>query len=162
MAAVAEGVFDKQLEWTMIAVGAVIAAFCVLIDELLKKRGGRLPVLAVGVGIYLPLESSTPIVIGGLLSWLTITRLIRLYPPLSQHIKQISVHQHRGLLLACGLVAGASLMGVILAFPFALKQSSDALRLMPKGYQNLAYFLGAASTAALCIWMYRVVIKKRK
>ncbi len=159
MAAVAKGVFEKQLEWKMIVLGCLLATICVVIDELLKKRGRRLPVLAVGLGIYLPLESSTPVVIGGLLSFLVSVRLNQLYPRVSQQLKQLGAREHRGLLLACGLVAGASLMGVILALPFALKESSDALRLMPAGYQNLAYFLGAASTVGLCIWMYRVVLK---
>lgn len=160
MAAVAKGVFEKHLPWGMIALGCVLAVLCVGVDEFLKRRGQRLPVLAVGLGIYLPLESSTPVVLGGFLSLVISIRLAHFYPRISQQIKQITVHQHRGLLLACGLVAGASLMGVLLAIPFAVKQSSDALRLMPVGHDGLTYLLGATATAALCFWIYRVTIRK--
>lgn len=160
MAAVAKGVFDGGLEWGMIALGSGVAVICVVIDEFLKRRGRRLPVLAVGLGIYLPLDSSTPMVIGGLLSLVLQMRLNGLYPRVTEHLKQIGVHQHRGLLLACGIVAGASLMGVVLAIPFAWQESSDALRLMPEGYQTLASVLGAVSTMVLCLWIYRVVMRR--
>ncbi len=77
MAAVAKGAFSHQLQWDMIGTGAVVAILCVIIDEFLKKRGTRLPVLAVGLGIYLPLDSSVPIVIGGVLSYIVQKRLNR-------------------------------------------------------------------------------------
>src|SRR5690606_7672346 len=80
MATVAKGAFSHQLEYSMIAVGAFIAIICVIVDEFLKKNyGTRLPVLAVGVGIYLPLDSSVPVVIGGLLSYIIHLRLNALY-----------------------------------------------------------------------------------
>src|SRR5579883_2635173 len=112
MATVAKGVFSHQIEWGMIAIGAVIAAICVVIDEALKKRGTRLPVLAVGLGIYLPLDASVPIVIGGLLSHFVQKRLDRLHRRgRAEDDVKVATHRHHGLLLSCGLVAGASLMG---------------------------------------------------
>lgn len=162
MATVAKGVFSHQLEWNMIGIGALIAVVCVIIDEFLKKQyGTRLPVLAVGLGIYLPLDSSVPCVIGGLLAYLVQTRLDRFYHrgDVESEMK-MNVHRHRGLLLCCGIVAGASLMGVMLAIPFALKQSSDALRLMPDEYMSFAGVLSIIVTAMLCGWIYRVVLKR--
>jgi putative OPT family oligopeptide transporter len=162
MAAVAKGVFSHQLQWVLIGVGALIAVVCVVIDEALKKRGTRLPVLAVGLGIYLPLDSSVPIVIGGMLSYLVQTRLNRLYSRRghAETEAKIQKHKHRGLLLCCGLVAGASLMGVVLAIPFAIKQSSDALNIMPEQYASLAGILSIIVTFFLCAYIYRVVMKK--
>lgn len=162
MATVAKGAFSHQLAWGMIATGAVVAVVCVVIDEVLKKRfGTRLPVLAVGLGIYLPLDSSVPVVIGGLLSYLIQQRLYRLYPRVgSNNESKLQTHRHRGLLLACGIVAGASLMGVVLAIPFALKQSSDALRIMPEAYLPFAGGLSIFVTFILCAWIYRVVLRK--
>lgn len=163
MATVAKGAFSHTLEWGLIGVGAFIAVICVIIDELLKKRGTRLPVLAVGLGIYLPLEASTPVVIGGLLAHFIQLRLNQKYE--RKHADGVLIankHKHRGLLLACGLVAGASLMGVVLAIPFAIKQTTDALKLMPDAYMPFAGALSVFVTIILCIWIYRVVMKPAK
>lgn len=163
MATVAKGVFSHQLDWSMIGTGALIASVCIIIDEYLKKNyATRLPVLGVGLGIYLPLDSSVPCVIGGFLSYIVHTRLNFLYPvtrPVNEEMKA-NQHKHRGLLVCCGVVAGASLMGVILAIPFALKQSSDALRLMPEQYAHYAGVLSIFVTFVLCAWIYRLVLKK--
>ncbi len=70
-------------------------------------------------------------------------------------------HRHRGLLLCCGIVAGASLMGVVLAIPFAIKQSSDALRIMPDQYMSFAGVLSILVTFILCAWIYRTVVKQK-
>ena len=161
MAAVAQGVYTDNLQWAMIIAGSVIALICIVIDERLKKLGTRLPVLAVGVGIYLPLESSTPVVIGGLLAYLIQARLDKRYGyATTRSDTEMPKHKHRGLLLACGIVAGASIMGVVLAVPFALEQSTDALKIMPDAYQYLAGPLGILATVALCAWIYRVVMRK--
>jgi len=161
MAAVAQGVYAYNLPWAMIIAGAVVAVVCIVIDENLKKSGTRLPVLAVGVGIYLPLDSSVPVVIGGLLAYVIQLRLNKRYDirQANSEIK-IAAHKHRGLLLACGIVAGASIMGVALAIPFAIKQSSSALSIMPQQYQYLSGMLGILVTAILCGWIYQVVMRK--
>jgi len=161
MATVAQGVYAHNLEWSMIIVGAIVAIVCIIIDETLKKLGTRLPVLAVGVGIYLPLDSSVPVVIGGVLAYIIQHKLNNRYPmQQAQSDKKIATHKHRGLLLACGIVAGSSIMGVVLAIPFAIKQTSDALKIMPDQYGYLAGPLGILITFFLCSWIYRVVMKK--
>lgn len=162
MATVAKGAFSHQLEWNMIGIGAAIAVVCVIIDEFLKKNyATRLPVLAVGLGIYLPLDSSVPVVIGGFLSYIVHNKLHKMYNihDAAQLLK-VSAHQHKGLLLTCGIVAGASLMGVLIAIPFALKESTDALRIMPEAYMSFADILSLMVTFALCAWIYRVVTKR--
>lgn len=163
MAAVAQGVYARNLQWSMIILGAIIAVICMFIDEVLKRFGGRLPVLAVGVGIYLPLDSSVPIIIGGVLSHIIYTRLNKHYPiKKAGNETTVMHHKHRGLTLACGIVAGASIMGVLLAIPFALKKSSNALKIMPDNLHFLASILGLLVTALLCGWIYRVVMKEPK
>jgi putative OPT family oligopeptide transporter len=162
MATISKGVFSHQLKWGMIGIGALIASACIIIDEFLKKQyGTRLPVLAVGLGIYLPLESSVPVVIGGLLSQLVYYRLNQVYPRGKEDTEiKLNTHKHRGLLLTCGIVAGASLMGVMLAVPFALKESSDALRIMPSHLMSYAGTLSIIVTFMLCLWIYRVVLRR--
>ena len=160
MATVAEGAYTYNLQWTMISIGAVIAVICIIIDETLQKYGTRLPVLAVGLAIYLPMSTTVPVVIGGVLSYLIQIRLNQKYK--NQHglyESKIGAHRHRGLLLACGIVAGASIMGVILAFPFAIKQSSDALKIMPEQYASMAGMLSIVVTIIWCGYFYRRVLR---
>ncbi len=161
MATVAQGAFSHHLEWSMISVGALIAVICVVLDEILKRHyATRLPVLAVGLGIYLPLDSSMPVVIGGVLAWLIQRKLNqRYYRGREQDEKRLHEHRHRGLLLACGMVAGASLMGVMLAVPFALAQNADVLRIMPDALQSFAGIFSVIVTTLLCGWFYRSVLK---
>ncbi len=70
MASVANGMFGGELPWGMVAIGAGIAIAIIVLDEILRMRGStfRTPVLAVAVGIYLPLELMVPIFLGGLLN----------------------------------------------------------------------------------------------
>lgn len=162
MAAVAQGVYAHNLEWTMIIVGAIIAFICMIIDKVIQPYGMRLPVLAVGVGIYLPLDSSFPLVLGGVLSYIVNMHLNKQYPTnkSGNEPKTMTKQKHRGLTLACGIVAGASVMGVILAIPFAIKQSSNALNIMPDNLESLASILSLMVTFILCAWIYRAVLKK--
>lgn len=158
MATVAEAVYTHNLEWSMIITGGIIAMICIFIDEIMKRRGTRLPVLAVGVGIYLPLDCSVPVILGGVLAHIIQHRLTTKYRR-PENETQIAAHRHRGLLLACGIVAGASIMGVVLAIPFAIKQSSDALKIMPDNLAHIAGLLSIFVTFLLCVWIYRVVMK---
>lgn len=161
MASVAKGIFNHDLEWSTISVGIIIGVVCIVVDEFLKRSGNRLPVLAVGAGIYLPLDASIPVIIGGTLGYIIQLRLNKLYRSRpAQSDNKIAVHRHRGLLLACGMVAGASIMGVILAIPFAIKQSSDALKIMPDQYHFITGPISVVVTLLLCVWIYRVVMKK--
>ncbi len=161
MATVAQGVYAHNLQWPMISIGAVFAVICIIIDEALKRVGTRLPVLAVGLGIYLPMSTTTPVVIGGILSYLIQIRLNKIYRGRrAQNEEKIAAHRHRGLLLMCGIVAGASIMGVILAVPFALKQSSDALKIMPDQYAYMAGTLSIIVTMIMCGWIFRFVMRK--
>ena len=160
IAAIAQGVFAQNLEWLTIGMGAVIAVICIMMDEIIKRHGVRLPVLAIGIGIYLPLEASVPIVIGGLLSYFIQLKLNKKFP-VSQPNNEIKIaeHRHRGLLLACGIVAGASVMGVLLAIPFTLAQSSNALKIMPDDFHFLAGILSLVTTFLLCASIYKAVMK---
>jgi putative OPT family oligopeptide transporter len=161
MATVAQGVYTHNLQWTMIMVGAAIGFICIVIDEVLKRYHTRLPVLAVGLAIYLPMSTTIPVVIGGLLSYIIQIRLSALYNHKRvDNEPKFAKHRHRGLLLACGIVAGSSIMGVVLAIPFAIKQSSDALKIMPDQYAYLAGSLSIIVTLMLCAWIYKVVMRR--
>ncbi len=72
MASVSKGMFGGALPWGMIWTGVAIGAAIIVLDEILKARGARFraPVLAASFGIYLPLELTVPIFLGGLIAYL--------------------------------------------------------------------------------------------
>ncbi|AUJ58927.1 OPT family oligopeptide transporter [Coxiella-like endosymbiont of Amblyomma americanum] len=159
MAAVSQGVLDRHLNWEMIVVGGIIAVIIIVIDIFLKRRNFRLPALAVGLGIYLPPEVITPVIIGGFISFLIKkTRTIQNYS-----VKEMRVTKayQNGILVACGMVAGSALMGVILAIPFVIIGSADALSLIGQGFSSMSSILGIIIFLLLCVWFYCIGIKKR-
>jgi len=158
MAAIVQGIFTHDTQWNMIMIGGGVAAIALVIDKKIKKYGWNLPVLAVGLGIYFPVDTSMALVIGGFLSYIVDSAIKRKHGEKS--IANQKTHQS-GLMLACGLVAGAAVMGVILAIPFAIKGSSDVLSLMPAQYAHLSGFLGLAITLLLCFWFVVRVLKER-
>lgn len=154
MAAIAKGMRTHNLPWGMIEIGAGFAVLVIIADIILKRFNMGVPVLGVGLGVYLPPQITTPIIIGALLSHLV--KKIRI----KRHGKKPgSEHHQGGILLACGLVAGAALMGVILAIPFMLMGSSDALAIVPASFGSIANFLGFVALFALCVWLYKIGIK---
>ena len=162
MSAVAEGVFLQNLPWTMIWIGVVIAGAIIVLDEVLKKRGSsfRTPVLAVAVGIYLPLELTVPIFVGGMIAWGANRHLAARKDTLDDDDEQVVARANqRGLLFAAGLITGEALVGILLAIPFAAAQNTDVLRLAPEGFETVANVLGVAAFVFFCLWLYRVARK---
>jgi putative OPT family oligopeptide transporter len=125
MASVAEGVFGSGLPWGMVAAGAVIGAVIIVVDELLKRRGAawRAPVLAVAVGIYLPLELSVPILAGGLIAHFAARRNA------AADAETGATRQRNGLLFAAGLITGEALIGIFMAVPIVLSGDPDVIAL---------------------------------
>ena len=151
MASVAKGMFGGELPWGMISIGALIGVGIILVDEYLKrvKAPFRAPVLAVAVGIYLPLELSVPIFSGGLIAYLVERKLgIRGDSPQAERAKQ------NGVLFAAGLITGEALMGIFIAIPIVMSGSADVLAL-GSGLQ-FGEGLGLAVVAGLALWLYRV------
>lgn len=165
MQSVAEGVFSGNLEWLMIIIGSLIAVVIIIIDQILKRRNStfRVPVLAVAVGIYLPFELSTPILIGGLIAWFALRKVRRKVQGTGEQAeKLIEEANHRGLLFSSGLITGEALLGIILAIPFAILESTDALRVLPEEFGWISKILGAAMSVLFMIWLYKVVITRKK
>jgi putative OPT family oligopeptide transporter len=102
MAALAQGVIGGKLNWSLIEIGAGVGAVIVLLDELLRAGGLlRLPPLAVGLGIYLPMEATLPVVVGAIIGW------IYNCSARSEHAERL------GVLVASGMIVGESLFGVL-------------------------------------------------
>ena len=99
MAAVIEPVMSGQgAPWVLYGIGAVLALiinFC------------GMPALAVALGMFIPLELNTPLVVGGLINWFVTTR--------SKDKVVNEARGERGTLIASGFIAGGALMGVVSA-----------------------------------------------
>lgn len=163
MQSVAEGVFSRNLEWTMIIIGGIIAIGIIILDQVLKNKNStfRTPVLAVAVGIYLPIELATPIFVGGLIAWYTAKYVRKKATQEKLNVdKEVEESGHRGLLFASGLITGEALLGIILAIPFAIFESTDALKIMPDGFDWITQLLGAAIMVLFIVWLYKIVIKR--
>lgn len=153
MAAITQAVFRRSLPWSMMLVGAAIIGLVIVLNQsLLRKKGLKLSVLGIAIGMYLPLASSVPLFIGGLIS-MWVHRSLRTE---KQAWDRAQRHQ-KGILLACGFVAGSALVDVLLAIPFSLMHSPDALTLVGAGWQPFAVFLGFAFTVLLSLWIKRHV-----
>lgn len=153
MSSVAIGVMLRALPWSMIAIGAMIAVAIIVLDEILKARGSsfRAPVLAVAVGIYLPIELSVPIFIGGLIAH-GAGRVLA-----GRSSEERATAGRRGLLFASGLITGEALVGILLAIPFAAAQSNDVLALpLGDSWAPVADVLGVLAFAGFCLWLYKV------
>jgi len=107
---IAQGVLGGSLDWGLIRQGAIIGVVAVAIDEGLKATTGKrlhLPPLAIGMGIYLPLEADLLIPIGAILGWF--------YNRWALQSNNPAFAERMGVLMATGLIVGESLMGVVYA-----------------------------------------------
>jgi putative OPT family oligopeptide transporter len=155
MAAVSTGLFGGRLPFGIIGAGVAIGAAVIGVDEWLRRRTRslRAPVLAVAVGIYLPLEISVPVFLGGMLSLLVTRRRARR----SRHDRPEGA-AGRGMLFAAGMIAGESLTGVVLAIPIVASGRADVLGLphwLRLDSQPAGEWLGLALYAALAWLLYR-------
>ena len=145
MKSVADGVFTGNLPWDFVSIGAVIAVIIIMLDIRQEKRGSdfRIPVLAVAVGIYLPIELTVPIFIGGMINHV------------GKKTGSSTAAEKKGLLLASGLITGEALMGILVAVPIFITGNKDWWPIYP-GYD----LLGIVAFLGVIYWLYSTVIKK--
>jgi putative OPT family oligopeptide transporter len=157
MASVARGLFGGELPWTLIWIGAAIGAVIIAIDEVQKKRQAnfRVPVLAAAVGIYLPLDLTVPIFLGGLLAHI-VERTVRSRTG-SDDIERI---HRKGVLFSAGLITGEALMGIIIAAPIVASGRADVLAL-PASMQ-FGEGIGLIIVAVVAYVLYRIATSSAK
>ena len=152
---IAQGVLGGNLDWPMIREGAMIGVVAVIVDEALKRFSGKrlhLPPLAIGMGIYLPLEADLLIPVGAVLGWF--------YNRWAVTARSPAFAERMGVLMATGLIVGESLMGVVYAFAVAGAEkagsadSANVLALVePYGsVMAVSLVVFAAALAALYFW----------
>src|SRR5688572_29973820 len=143
MKLVIEGVLDKVLPWTLVAIGVAIA---------LAAFALRLPVLAFAVGVYLPVATMVPIFTGGMLRLLA--------ERTAQRAEDRAARVERGTLLGSGLVAGEGLVGVAIAgVAFYLGRSPAGVGSAWAG--PAAQWIGLAAFGVLVVWFWRAATQRK-
>ena len=161
VALLATNIIHQNQDWNLIVYGLIIGAVVLTIDLIGKKtRKFRCNPLSFGIGLYLPPDLVSALFIGGLL---------RLFVDLKQNkigkteglLVKSNLHT-RSNLLVCGLVAGESLMGLILSIPFVIAQSSEALRIVGNSFLPTSQVLGVVTTIALLFYVYKTSTNPKK
>jgi len=154
MSYIIKGILNQQLPWTLVILGAMIA----LVLELCG-----IAALPFAVGVYLPVSSSVPVFIGGMVRWLADRHIARRNTHLNLTPEELTAETDKspGVLMASGYIAGGAIAGIGIAFisggmvrfdhqitavmtahnPFFEGPWSDALALIPFAAIMLALYL---------------------
>ncbi len=153
ISALAQGVIEHRLDWSMIGIGALIGVVVIVADELLARSGkaASLPPLAVGLGIYLPTSTTLMVVVGAVAGWFFDRRADRTSKP--DATKQL------GVLLASGMIVGESLIGVALAALVVFSGKDAPLALVGSDFSGAAVWLGGIAFALVMFSMYAWLLK---
>ena len=154
ISALAQGVIGGNLDWKMLGIGAIIGVGIILLDTTmgaLKKL--RLPPLAVGIGIYLPMSATFAVIIGAVLShW---------YDGRTRAMPNPERAQRLGTLVASGLIVGESIWGVINAGLIVAFAKDAPLALVAEGFA-LAPWLGVIGFVGAIIWLYGWMLRRSR
>ena len=134
MSYIIKGILNQQLPWGLVLLGVMIAI-------VLEMSG--IPSLAFAVGVYLPLSSSSPIFLGGMIRWL-VDKYIRVKfkdKKLTEEEFVAETDKSPGVLMASGYIAGGALAAVFIAFFAGLwKERTDAIELWSRA--NNSFYNG--------------------
>ena len=119
MSYIIKGILDRHLPWGLVLFGVMIAV-------VLEMSG--IPSLAFAVGVYLPLSSSSPILIGGMIRWLVdrAKRKQLAHHELTEAQLQAEGDKSPGVLMASGYIAGGAIAGILIAFLAGGMADTDA------------------------------------
>ncbi|MDH7599376.1 MAG: oligopeptide transporter, OPT family [Sedimentisphaerales bacterium] len=157
MASVASGIFEGRLPWGFVWIGMLVAVALIIVDAILEAKHSpfRTPVLAVAIGIYLPLTLSVAVFLGGLIGLL---------------VGRAKAKGSRIVLLASGLITGEAIMGIVIAIPMVLLKAKGLglpliqlwQQLSPRSVPGLltwieshGAWLGLLALTGLCVWAFR-------
>jgi len=159
MSYIIKGILDRKLPWALVLLGVMIA---------IMLQMSFVPALAFAVGVYLPLSSSSPIFIGGMIRWL-VDRKLRQQPAhakLTQEEFNAESDKSPGVLLSSGYIAGGAIAGIIIAVMQMFFDQTDAAITAWSTARN-PFFDGPNSDlltlvpfAALCLFLYLVAREK--
>jgi putative OPT family oligopeptide transporter len=147
ISALARGVIGGDLDWKMIGIGLLVGLGVVVIDEtlgLLKRL--RIPPLAIGIGIYLPMSATFAVIVGSIVGhWYNERVKGR---PEADRLERV------GVLVASGLIVGESLFGVLNSGLIVATNKEAPLALVPADFVA-GRGLGVLAFVALIVLLYR-------
>jgi len=114
-----KGILDRELPWELIMFGAMIA---------LAMEFCGMPSLVIAVGVYLPISTTAPMFVGGLIRWF-MDRRMRRQPELAnlnEHEFNAVADRGPGVLFASGYIAGGAIAGILIAFLAGVLGNFDA------------------------------------
>jgi putative OPT family oligopeptide transporter len=153
ISALAQGVIQNNIDWGLIKIGGVIGVVMIIIDEVLRRttKGAHLSPLAVGLGIYLPTQSTLMVVVGAVAGWWFDRRADR-------SSKNPEATKQLGVLLASGMIVGEGLLGVAIAAFVAFSGKDYPLALVGDSFASgPALWVGGAAFVAVMVVLYRWV-----
>ena len=152
ISALAQGVIGGQLEWKMIGIGALVGVALVLVDAVLgAMKKLRIPPLAVGIGIYLPMSATFAVIVGAVIShW---------YDGRARSAANPGRAERLGTLVASGLIVGESLWGVINAGLIVSLGRDAPLALVPETFA-LGPWLGVLGFVGAIVFLYGWMLKR--
>ncbi len=154
ISALAQGVIGGSLQWKMIGIGALVGVGLILLDTLLGAMNKiRIPPLAVGIGIYLPMSATFAVVVGAVLSYWYDRRI--------RHAPNPERAERLGTLVASGLIVGESLWGVINAGLIVGFSNDAPIALVPAEFAP-GPWLGVLGFVGIIAWLYWWMLRKSK
>ena len=153
ISALAQGVIGGNLEWKMIGIGALVGVGLILLDTLLGAMNKlRIPPLAVGIGIYLPMSATFAVVVGSVISYW--------YNKRARSSPNPDRAERLGTLVASGLIVGESLWGVINAG--LIVAIHDAPIALVSARFSAGPWLGVLGFVGIIIWLYWWMLRQSK
>jgi putative OPT family oligopeptide transporter len=156
ISALAQGVIQNNVDWSLIKIGAVIGVFVIAADELLRRstKSAHLSPLAVGLGIYLPTQSTLMVVVGAVVGWYYDRHVSR--NPKPEASRQL------GVLLASGMIVGEGLIGVLIGGLVAFSGKDFPLSLVGDGFaDHAAVWIGGGVFVLTVYLLYRWISRVR-
>jgi putative OPT family oligopeptide transporter len=154
ISALAQGVIGGHLDWVMLGIGALVGVGLILFDAALGAMNKlRIPPLAVGIGIYLPMSATFAVVVGAVIShWYD--RRVRSMPDPERA-------ERLGTLVASGLIVGESIWGVVNAGLIVGFSKDAPIALVPERFA-LAPWLGVLGFIGVIVWLYGWMLRKSR
>src|SRR5437879_6076195 len=153
ISSLAQGVIAADIDWSLIRIGGLIGVCIILLEEILARttKNNRLPPLAVGLGIYLPTQSTLMIVVGAIAGWVFDHGANGSTKP--QATKQLG-----GLLASC-LIVGGGVIGVLLSAIVVFSGKATPLALVGPGFETAGIIVGGVAFAVIAFVLYRWVLR---
>src|SRR5881394_761227 len=154
ISALAKGVIGGTLEWKMIGIGALVGVGLILLDSALgAMKKMRIPPLAVGIGIYLPMSATFAVVVGAVVAhW---------YAGKTRMAKDPARAERLGTLVASGLIVGESIWGVINAGLIVGFSKDAPIALVPEDFAP-APWLGVLGFVGVIVWLYAWMLRRSR